>query len=220
MAIEKGKVELLAGAIVPLERGLWHAAWEKLQEAATGIEQMENANNRIEYENGWTRMVDSLEEFWARFFDEGRGTFSSFQPWAGAIDAKRKGDELLAYLYQARHQSQHGRLSLEWGDGEIETGGGEFFGTIRNFKLFSDGTFEADVNKAPGSGASLRTIHEPGKARLPPIENKKHKQLFRPPAEHLGNLIEMPSPINVGRLGVLFYEDVLRKGYEKFGKAP
>lgn len=33
MAIEKGRVELQPGAIAPIERGLWHAALEKLQEA-------------------------------------------------------------------------------------------------------------------------------------------------------------------------------------------
>ena len=220
MAIEKGKVELQPGAIAPVERGLWHAASEKLRKAAAGIKQMKDAKDRIEYENGWTRLVDSLEEFWTRFFDEGKSTFSSFPPWAGAIDAKRKGDQLLTYLYQARHQSQHGRIALEWEVGRIHIGSGEFSGTVRDLKIFSDGSFQADVNKTPGSEAKFQTIHDPGKARLPTIQNKKHNQTFPPPSAHLEHSIDAPSPIDVGRLGVAFYEDVLRLGLEKFGKAP
>ena len=114
MAIEKGKVELQPGAIAPVERGLWHAAREKLREAAAGIKQIEDAKNRVEYENGWTRLVDSLEEFWTRFFDEGKSTFSSFPPWAGAIDAKRKEDQLLTYLVSVRKPLFWKRQSLDF----------------------------------------------------------------------------------------------------------
>jgi hypothetical protein len=219
VAIEKGKVELQPGAIAPVQRGLWHAAWEKLQEATAGVTHMEDARDRIQYENGWTRLVDSLEEFWTRFFDEGKDTFPSFQPWAGAIDAKRKADPLLAYLYQARHQSQHGQIALEWEAGKICVGGNEFFGTARDLKIFPNGTFQVDVNKTPGSDARFQTIHDPGKARLPAIVNRKHKQTFQPPSMHLDGSIADLSPINMGKLGLSFYEDVLRQGLEKFGKA-
>lgn len=54
---------------------------------------MEDAKDRIQYEGGWTRLVDSLEEFWTRFFDEGKNTFSAFQPWAGAIAANSEQGE-------------------------------------------------------------------------------------------------------------------------------
>ena len=54
---------------------------------------MEDAKDRIQYEGGWTRLVDSLEEFWTRFFDDGKNTFSAFQPWAGAIVANSEQGE-------------------------------------------------------------------------------------------------------------------------------
>lgn len=218
MAIEKGKVELASGAVAPVARGLWHAASEKLQVAAAGIKQMEDAKDRIQYEGGWTRLIDSLEEFWTRFFDEGKNTFPAFQPWAGAIDAKRKADPLLAYLYQARHQNQHGRIALEWGSGTISIGGDEFFGTIKDLQIAVDGTFQAEVNATPGSSAKFKTIHQPGKARLPTIENRKHKQTFSPPSQHLDRALTDASPVAVGRRGITFYEDVLQRAFERFGK--
>src|SRR5687768_17498609 len=117
MAKTQGTVQQVG--IQPVRRGVWHAAWEKLQEAETAIRRMQDASDRIEYEGGWTQFVDSLEEFWTRFFDEGKQSFTRFQPWAGAFDAERRRDDLLRYLYQARHQSQHGRISLEWGEGRF-----------------------------------------------------------------------------------------------------
>ena len=220
MPIEKGKVELATGAIASVGRGLWHAAGEKLQEASAGIRQMEDAKDRIQYENGWTRFVDSLEEFWTRFIDEGKNTFSAFQPWAGVIDAKRKSDPLLEYLYQARHQSQHGRIALKWSDGNIAIGGGEFSGNVRDLKIFADGTFQADVSPAPGSVARFRTIHDPGKASLPLIENKRYKEIFSPPSTHLDQTLTDISPLAISRRGLEFYENALRKAIEHFGKAP
>ena len=216
MAIEKGNIELLPGAIAPVARGLWHVACEKLSEAAAGVKHMEEAKNRIEYEAGWTRLVDSLEEFWTRFFDEGKSKFSSFQPWAGAIARKRTADPLLTYLFQARHQSQHGRIALEWDRGKVEIGGGEFFGTIKDLRIAAEGAFEADVNPTAGSGAKFKVILNPGNARLPVVFNKKFKQSYDPPRSHLDKPIADASPITVGRLGVAFYDDLLRQAFEKF----
>ena len=181
---------------------------------------MQQAKNRVEYEAGWTRLVDSLEEFWTRFFDEGKSKFPSFQPWAGAIDAQRKQDPLLAYLYQARHQSQHGRIALDWTEGKVQIGGGEFFGTIKNLQISASGNFEADVTSSAGSEARFKVVHDPGSASLPILVNKKHKQTFAPPVWHQGKDIGGISPIDAGQLGVKFYDHVLQDALRKFGEAP
>jgi hypothetical protein len=219
MATIKGNVEIQLGAIAHVERGLWHAATEKLDEAVDGVRQMEGAENRIEYEAGWTRLVDSLEEFWARLYDEGSSTFTSFQPWAGAVDATRKADPLLAYLYQARHQSQHGRIALEWEPGMIQIGGGEFCGTIGDLQIYPNGSFEADVNPISSFAAEFKLVYAPGKVRLPTVINKKFKQTFDPPSAHLNKPIMDTSPTGIGWLAIEFYTNVLRQAFEKFKKA-
>jgi hypothetical protein len=220
MAIERGRVELTPGAITPVSRGLWHAAGEKFAEAKKGVEQMRQAKDRIEYEAGWTRFVDSLEEFWARFFDEGKATFSSFQPWAGAIDAERKKDPLLSYIYQARHQSQHGRIILAWEEGSIQVGGGEYFGTVKDLKISGDGTFVADVKSTSGSKGKFNVSHEPGNPRLPAVLNKKYGQEFQPPSSHLGQSLRDTSPMHAANLALEFYEKKFRQAFEKFTLAP
>jgi hypothetical protein len=215
MAKQYGKVELQSGAITPVTRGLWHSASEKLHEAALGITQMESATDRIEYESGWTHFVDSLEEFWSRFFDEGKTKFTDFQPWTGALNAQRKQDPLLHYLYQARHQSQHGRIALAWEEGKLLIAP-DFFGTIRDLRINKEGSFEVDANPIGGSNAQVRIVHDSGRPQLPVIENKRYKQTFAPPTVHLSQPLADMSPIHVARLGLAFCENIFHQAFAKF----
>jgi len=155
-----GKIELSNGSLSPNKRGLWYSAIEKLQEAQIGIEQMKEAQDRISYETGWIRFIDSLEEAWTSFFDEGKEMFSNFQPWVGTIVKKRKSDPLLSYIYQARHQSQHGRISIEWEEETIHIAP-IYYGHIRDLKIFSDGSFEVEANPLGGCPRMQKIISTP-----------------------------------------------------------
>ncbi|NTU49848.1 MAG: hypothetical protein HGA87_02980, partial [Desulfobulbaceae bacterium] len=130
------------GAIAPTIRNLWDAAREKLEEADAALAEMQKAHDRVSYEAAWSQFVDSIEEFWCRLFDEGKSTFSNFQPWAGAIDQERKDDETLQYFYQARHQSQHGRIPMSWEQPQLIMGRG-FAGAMYELRIFPDGSYEA-----------------------------------------------------------------------------
>lgn len=208
-------IELHPGAIAPAIRGLWHAAAEKLDEGQLGIDQMAVARDRVAYENGWIRFVDSMEEFWGRFFDEGKKRFTSFQPWAGAIDSKRKSDDLLNYLVQARHQSQHGRIALNWTEGKLHIAPG-FSGHVQNVKVFSDGTFEIGATPLAGSLVEAKITHHPGDAELPTIHNARWNQTFAAPTAHDGKPLIDSKPLSVARLAVAYYTAVLKKAFEKF----
>ena len=210
------KIEIESGSIVPRVHGLWGAATEKLIEARSGAVLMKSAHDRIEFEGGWSRVVDSLEEFWTRFFDEGKIKFSSFQPWAGAIDSKRKKDELLLYLYQARHQSQHGRFALDWEEAHVQIAPG-FGGYVRSVAIFPDLTFEMDAPRLHLSVPEATVVFSPGRARLPMIVNKKERQVFQPPQHHAGEPLVSTSPIDVACVALEYYEQVLKNAFEKFG---
>lgn len=217
MAIVHGKIELKQGAIAPATRPLWHAAAEKLSEAAGAIALMETAPDRIQYEAGWTGFVDSIQEFWTRFVAEGTDKFKKFPPWAGKIQAYRKNDELLQYLYQSRHQSQHGILSVDWvGGGTVHVGGPDFFGTVRDLGIGHDNTYQADMEKSLGSNAPFKLVLDPGHPVLPTIYDNKHGQQFCPPQFHLGAALNTRTPLTVARLALNYYEDVLKRGLQKF----
>ncbi|MEI7813637.1 MAG: hypothetical protein WCJ13_02450 [Coriobacteriia bacterium] len=214
--MSRKKIELEDGAILPVRRGLWVAAVEKLHEAEAGIHQMVEAQDRIQYEAGWTRFVDSLEEFWTRFFDEGKSGFSDFQRWAGTQIACRKRESLLKYLAQARHQSQHGRIALDWEEGLLQVAPG-FTGAIRRLQVFEDGTYEFDATPAHSSVPEPTLVHSPGRPHLPVVENKKHGGSFPPPTMYQGRPLEDQSPVGVARVGMQFYSEVLEQAFAEFG---
>jgi len=208
-------IQLVPGAIAPKSRSLWFSAFEKIQEAENAIEQMRIAQDRIEYEAGWTCFVDSLEEFWSRFFDEGKASFSNFQPWIGPIVAKRKSDELLSYLTQARHQSQHGRIAMLWSEQRTLIAP-NFNGHIRRLKISHNGTYEFEATPLHPSLPDATVALDPGSAVLPIIENKKHKQSFAPPTIFNGQVLSDQTPVAVAQLGIEFYFDVLAQAKANF----
>ena len=212
------RIETVKGAIAPISRTLWFGASEKMHEAADALAQMRNAQDRINYEAGWTRFVDSLEEFWTRFYDEGKATFPAFQPWAGSVVALRKDEELLKYLYQARHQSQHGRIAMQWEESKHLIAP-NFNGHIRGLRIFPDGTYEIDAAPLHPTLPDATIVHDPGNPILPTIENKKHKQTFNPPTIFRGQPILDRAPLSVAQIGLDFYEEILSQALEKFAPA-
>lgn len=209
------RIEMEAGGIFPARHALWGGAFEKLNDAGDAKRLMESPVDRLAFERSWNLFVDALEQAWVRFFDEGKAKFSEFQPWAGAFDAERKRDPLLQYLSQARHQSQHGRVAIEWEEGRLQIAPG-FNGHLRSLKIYPDGTFEMDATPLHASLPKARVVHSPGRPLLPQIENKRFKQVFPPPQEHLGRKLTNPSPLQVADLGLNYYRDVFRAGQERW----
>ena len=208
-------IQPVKGAIAPIIRNLWDVAGEKLLEAETALAKMQSAHDRVSYEAAWSQFLDSIEEFWCRFFDEGKTTFTNFQPWAGAIDQKRKDDETLQYFYQARHQSQHGRIPMTWEQPQLILGHG-FAGRLYELRIHHDGSYEARAEPNNSDALPFFVEHEFGKPILPTIKNTRHKQTFPAPSKHNGNPIADHSPHAVARLVLDYYEHVLSRAITKF----
>ena len=212
------KIELAPNSLAPASRPLWSAAVERLQEAKAGLRHMQAATDQVSFECGWIRAIDSLEEFWTSFFEEGKQKFSTFQPWAGQLFvAERNKDELLKYLCQARHQSQHGNACLDWEEGQLLIAPG-FNGHIKSLAIFQDRTFEMDSASAPGSSDKAALTFAGGSARLPKIVNKKYGNSFDPPEGHMGKSYPAMSPMFAIELALKFYVAAMNAALDKFGK--
>ena len=59
-------------------------------------------------------------------------------------------------------------------------------------------------------------VMEPGEPLLPELFSKNRKVTVVPPSEHFGEALADSSPVAVARIGVMFYETVLRDGFAKF----
>ena len=210
-----GQVSLAPSSIAPVKSDIWLSAGLRLTEAQQGLIQMRDAQNQIDYRQGWTRFVDSIEEFWTNLYATGKSKFKTFQPWLGRFERQRSDDQLLSYLKHARHQSQHGGISLRWGDGHIEVGGPQYSGTIRNLAILPTGTFAVDVGPQQGSGP-FQLIHHPPKPVLAPILDARSKREYLPPTEHLGRPILDASPHAIALLALRYYEDLFRAARDNF----
>jgi hypothetical protein len=77
--VTRKKIEIHPGSIAPVQRTLWSAALEKLEEAMIGLQQMISATDRVEFERGWNKAVDSLAQCSSVFYHEGKSTFPEFE---------------------------------------------------------------------------------------------------------------------------------------------
>jgi hypothetical protein len=212
------KIEIEKGAIAPVKRTLWAAAIEKLQEAQAGFQQMNAAKDRIAFEQGWICAVDSLAVFWVRFFDEGKVTFSNFQPWAGRQEADWKKDELMMYLYQSRNISQHGRFEFEWDDGQLRIAP-NFNGHIKALAIFDDGTFSLSATKLPGSVTEATVRFAGGHASLPVVKNHREQPGIYPPPTVLDGVSRRRlTPAEAVKAGIDYYTNILNQAFKKFGE--
>lgn len=199
------KIEIEKGGIRSVNRELWGAAISKMGEARLGISEMERAADQVQFEEGWARFVNSIWEFWVRFYDEGKSEFSNFQPWVGASNSEQN-NQLLRYVKEARHQSQHSRIKLDWGEPILKIAP-NFNGHVQRIQIFEDGTYDIESTPAPGARVAAIVEFSPGDAKLPIIENKNTKEVYDPPEA---------SPIEAAEQALKYYEGILEKAFDKF----
>ncbi|WP_376693696.1 hypothetical protein [Wenzhouxiangella sp. EGI_FJ10409] len=209
MPIFKGRIGARKKSISPKEHGIWDVAVSKLAEARSSIEAMENAVSRYCYTEAWGRFVDSLQEAWVSFDHEGKDSVPKYSAWIAPIYRQRKEDELLQYLYQARHQSQHGKVPLAWTGAHVKIAP-NWSGHIARLDLFKDMSYRFDAQ--PQDGKSTPTLeYSPGDPLLPAIENRRYRQTFNPPKQHLKRALPSKDPVAAAKLALNYYEVLVQR---------
>lgn len=206
----------LPGTIAPVERELWVAAIEKLEEARGAIDAMRTATHRLEFEHAWGHFLDCLQLAFVRMHTEGKITFTSFQPWVCRYENERKNDPLLQYMYQARHQYQHGLVPIAWSAPHAVIGRG-FMGHVKDIKIYPDGTYAIDSQSMAPNGKEAAVEINPGEPVLVDIFNKKYNQTFVVPSVHLGKPIANASPRAIAQMTLSYHENMIAAAIEKFG---
>ena len=214
--MKRSRIPPAAGSLVPTVHQPFGRSLEKLSEAEQGILQMKAAKDRVSYEAGWSKFVDSLEESWSRFYEEGKRTERRFGGWISKYNKTRNEDALLRYLTQARHQSQHAVAGLDWtAPGGLTVGKG-FNGIVHSLKVFSDGSYEADARAFPGSPRAHPVTYDYGRPMLPTVVNKRYGQTFPPPRSHLGGGIVDSAPHDAAAIALRYYLDVIGTAKREF----
>lgn len=209
MPIFRGRISARRKSIRPKEHGIWDIAASKLDEARASVEVMDNAVSRDHYTEAWGRFVDSIQEAWISFDHEGKESVPKYSSWIAAAYRQRKEDDLLQYLYQARHQSQHGKVPLAWTGSHVKIAP-NWSGHIAHLHLFKDKSYRFDAH--PHDGKSPPTLEfSPGDPVLPTIQNKKYRQTFNPPEQHLGRALTSKDPVAAAKLALKYYEALLQR---------
>lgn len=205
---KRGKIELAPGSLIPTNRAFWESAFTKLAEARAAIQEMDAARDKVGFEDGWSRFVDSLQESWTSFYDEGKTISTKFQPWAGDKEVELMNDPLLLYLRKARDQSQHGRITLDWGAENLQIAPG-FSGHIQTLKVFGDGTFEVEATPLGKTNNEVKLVHSVGDPTLPKFIDKRSGKEYAPPPEY-------QSPLDAAQFGIDYYQSIYREAAERF----
>ena len=190
-------------------------AEDKLVEVEIHRRGLRQTMDRVSYQRAWCHCVDAIEEFWSRFYAEGKDHFSNFEPWIGPINKSRRKDPVLRYLIEARHQNQHGLFTLSWSQGHYRVGEG-FSGLVRNVVIYKDGSYEAAITPNGSNQQEDLVRHVGGKPILPSIHNARTKETFCPPSSHMGQTLPQINPTAAIDAGLSYYKKLLDNAREKF----
>ena len=213
-----GRIITSSSSILPGDHESWPIARVKTKEAKSGLAMMRCAATRPEFIDGWIKCVDSLQEAWVSFEHEGNSLGSSFKGWFGQSKKSRKKDPLLRYMYEARNQSQHGHVVIEWAESHLNIAP-NFTGTIKSLRVSVDSSYVFDAEPAySGNPPSLELVH--GLPQLPTITNKKTGNSYAPPKMHLGQPINTGCPATVASMAITYQEDVFEAAFSRFSDRP
>jgi hypothetical protein len=140
--------------------------------------------------------------------EQGTKASSQSRQWFGGINRQRQDDPLLQYLYQARHDAEHGisPFVVEQVPGRVAIGGAKpgYSSAMR-------------IDGSIGPGGRLRVIgldnkpvlveYSPSHVRLARVHNRG--RYYDPPQEHLGAKLASNLPLHVAELALRYLERVI-----------
>jgi hypothetical protein len=187
--------------LLPVRRELTHAR--------AHLEAMITARDFEDFEREWKAFLDALERAWNKAEQVVGATGSSkAQPWIGRVKGQRKSDPLLAYLHHARNAEGHtieAVLEHEPAKVGVSIGfpGGGYFERLELKPGLRGGT----VLEQSGGTTRAFLSQYPAKYMLRVAVDRNTS--YDPPTEHLSKQIPDATPIEVARLGLKFYVDLL-----------
>jgi hypothetical protein len=177
-------------------------AYERLERAASAIEDLANATEYWEKEAAWSNFLLAAYTIFSKL-EQGAKKRPKSDGWFSQVKGERKRDPLLNYLKHARNADEH-RLEEITG----ETPGLE--AVISNGQIVHSRNFGKDIHRNYRTmGWSEQTGEReleytplcPPEIQLKPVVDK-HSYVYTPPTEHLGAQIDDTSPLGIGRLAL------------------
>jgi hypothetical protein len=175
---------------------------DELARAREALVAMRSSKNLAELERFWKEYLGRIERVWFKLFAHYKRS-PKWQAWQAPYEKMRKSDPLLSYLRNARGADEHTLADIvEHQQGQIAIVPGEQGGTIRNIKVFEDGTYTAETTGTVGVEFNSSRI------RLLPVVNRG--VTYAVPRHHQGLAIDSDDVLKLAEIGLNFYEQLLR----------
>ncbi|HHQ4928184.1 TPA: hypothetical protein ACSP88_001591 [Aeromonas hydrophila] len=195
-----------------INKALLTHAKNELNTAIRACERMRTAQSMSELESEWRIYLSSIEKCWVKTERACQEFQNKFQPWQGKYKSIRKTDQLLKYLYHARHSDQHSIQEI------IEPKPSTLISSIgepgQNVSIrYLTTNLLGGIDNYQGSHPII-TISLPARIEALPVLSSK--KWYEPPKKHLGKLIPLPTPIVIAELGISFYQEYINQVESKF----
>jgi len=176
-------------------------AKSRLRVAEKSLREIGESKTYEEFVDSWFTYLMAVKNIYT-VLEQGAKSTPQDRQWFGAIKAKRKNDELLQYLFQARNDDGHGvNLVTDYVKEEV---------VLR-------GVTSVIVGKGKIAGFSESGKPVPAEHTLPHVRlatvNGRANERYSPPTEHLGNPIGDPTaigfPNTVATLGLEYFTQLV-----------
>lgn len=193
-----------------MSRAFRHAKNE-IRAAQEALQRMRTARDFDGFEIAWRDLLAALEKAWVKV-ERVCKSVPGFQQWQRSYKSLRDTDELLRYVYHARHLDQH---------------------TVHEVMTHTSGSMALTMSRPneplhikrlivqpgqpleyEGSQPLVQTVTPP-RVDLAPVNNRG--TLYPVPRIHLGKVLITPDPIAVAELSLQFYARIVDEAERAFG---
>ena len=183
-----------------------------IEKARESLQSITAAANLLEFEEEWLEFLHLIERAYNKTQDHLQKS-PKYQGWTtrGIVEKLRKKDSLLSYLRFARGADQHSIQDItEKVPGGIGINPSEGDTLHINKMVIDKGEIFID------SEQPIKVTFFPGRMKLLPVTHRD--RTYDPPISHLGQPLKDTDPINIGKLGLEFYENHIKDAEKYFVK--
>jgi hypothetical protein len=184
-----------------------YKAKSRLRIAEKSLAELETAKSHQEFEDVWYSFLVAARNVYSAL-ELGAKSTAQARQWFGGKKEERKRDSLLQYVFQARHDDEHGLEPVtELAPGSIAVGknapGFSTSMTIRNLEIVNGHMTIGEIISHDGKPVLIEQT--PPHTKLATVTGRGGIK-FPPPSEHLGKPLESNLPIPVGRLCLAYLQ--------------
>ncbi len=178
----------------------------RLEKARASLQRVEASKNFKEFLPAWMDLLTDLHGIYTPL-EQGAKVSPQSRQWYGQKKEECRKDALLLYLNQARNADEHGIEPIAKHEpGHLSVGApGE---SVHARKLIiRDGTMIGDFINVDGKPPTVTQV--PARAVLVTVKDTRFNTTFDPPTSHLGTRVDDGSPMNVARLALTYYAQLV-----------